>query len=252
MDGESGDGEPGGQSLNSRPSGEGRPLDAHKHLAGISILEGQTELTVRRLEKMCRWRAYAKGERIFDRSDTRDDVYLIVEGKVRAVDHTKSGQEVAFIEFGTGDLFGEFAAISAEPRSATVYALEDSVTAVVPGEAFIAFLRNRPEVALRLVLRFAKVIRLLKRRVVELGSLTSAQRIFSELFLMAEPDPSDTGKWVIRNMPEHRKFAEWTGTTEGSVALAIAQLLRVDVVERSPHTLHILDRDRLREMATKS
>ena len=53
-------------------------------------------------------------------------------------------------------------------------------------------------------------------------------------------------------MPEHRKFAEWTGTTEGSVALAIAQLLRVDVVERSPHTLHILDRDRLREMATKS
>ena len=91
--------------------------------------------------------AYAKGERIFDRSDTSDDVYFIVEGKVRAVDHTKSGQEVAFIEFGTGDLFGEFSAISAEPRSATVYALEDSVTAVVPGEAFIAFLRNRPEVA---------------------------------------------------------------------------------------------------------
>lgn len=252
MDGENGEGEPKAQPSDSGAFGEERSPDAHEHLAGISILKGLPEFAVRRLEKMCRWQSYSKGERIFDRTDTSGDVYFIVKGNVRAVDHTKSGQEVAFVEFKTGELFGEFAAIGAELRSATVYALEDSVMAVVPGEEFITFLRKHPEVALRLMLRFAKVIRSLRRRVVELGSMTSAQRIYSELLLMAEPDPSDTSKWVIRNMPEHSEIAEWTGTTQGSVAVAIADLLRVNMVERSPKTLHILDRQRLWKMATKS
>ena len=72
--------------------------DAEKSLTGMFLLADQPESTIKELEDVCRWYRYPKGERIFDRSDTRRDVYFIVEGCVRAVDHAQSGQEVAFVD----------------------------------------------------------------------------------------------------------------------------------------------------------
>ena len=228
------------------------PPGTEKNLAGIALLRDQPEATVRRLEKISRWYSCPQGALIFDRTDTRKDVYFIVEGSVRVIAHAPSGQEIAFNDLPAGDHFGELSAIDGEARTATLYALEDSVLAVVPGEDFVAFLREHPEVALSLMRDFARIIRSLNDRVVGLSTQTVVQRVYGELLRMAEPDPQVPRRWIIDPLPQHRDIAIWAGTTPETVARAIGQLLKAEVVKRRHKTLYIFDRQRLQQLVTAS
>ncbi len=169
---------------------------------------------------------------------------------MRAVDHTQSGQEIAFIDLKAGEHFGELSALDGGPRSATVYAVEDTVVAEVPGDVFVAFLREHADVALRMMTGFARSIRFLNGRVVGLSSMSGAQRVYGELLQIAEPDPTASGRWVISSMPRHSDIAIWAGTTSETVARALGRLLGAKVAMRRQKSLYILDRSRLQELAT--
>ncbi len=153
------------QQTGSESSRQELPSDAKRSLKGVKLLEDQPRATGNKLRKICRWYRYPKGERIFGRGDLQRDVYLIIVGCVRVVDHAQSGQEVAFIDLKAGEHFGELSALDGEPRSATVYAVEDSVLAEVPAEEFATFLRDHPDVVVRMLLDFARFLRILNERI---------------------------------------------------------------------------------------
>ena len=86
-------------------------------------------------------------------------MYFIVTGRVRVVNFSLSGREVAFDEIPAGAYFGETAAIDGEPRSATVVALGDTMVAIMSPETLYALLIEHPKVALSLMVRMATIIR---------------------------------------------------------------------------------------------
>ncbi len=222
------------------------------NLRSISLLEDLDKATIKRLEEISGWYWYPEGELIFDRTDQGSEVYLIVEGSVRIFGHAKSGQEVAFVDLHAGQYFGELSAIDGEARSATLYTLEDSVLAMVPGDEFMEFLDAHPDVSLGLMRFLVNTVRTLNSRVVGLSSTTVIQNVFTELIQMAEPDPSNPSEWIINHMPHHREIAVWVGTTPETVAEAIGQLFKEKVAKRQYKTLRILDRQRMLEMITAS
>jgi len=98
-----------------------------KHdLASIELLADLDENQRRDFEKSSRWRRFASDEQIIDQQSDSRDVYFIASGRVRVVNFTLSGKEVALEDLGAGQYFGELAAIDGRPRSSTVVALEDS------------------------------------------------------------------------------------------------------------------------------
>ena len=201
-------------------------------LGSVALLKGQAKATVSELEEICRWETYGEGDLIFDRTDTSSDVYFIVKGSVRVVGHAKSGQEVAFVDLRAGEHFGELSAIDGEARSATLYTLQDSLLAIVPGDVFVEFMREHADVAVRLMSHFVSTIRMLNSRVVGLSTTTVIQRVYSEILQLAEPDPSNPRRWIINTMPHHKELAVWVGTTPETVAKAIASLLEAQVAKR--------------------
>lgn len=58
-------------------------------------------------------------EQIFEKGDTGNSLYIVVEGKVRVHDGEKS-----IATLGPGEVFGELAALDPEPRMASVTATE--------------------------------------------------------------------------------------------------------------------------------
>ena len=64
---------------------------ASMSLKDNELLGGLNGKVAKALEKLCRWRRYAEGEKVFDRDDPSGDVYFVVEGSVRALDHSESG-----------------------------------------------------------------------------------------------------------------------------------------------------------------
>lgn len=217
-------------------------------LRGVKLLEDIPDEAVAELEKICRWESYVDGDLIFDRTDESNDVYFIAKGRVRVVGHAKSGQEVAFIDLGEGQHFGELSAIDGSPRSATLYTLDDCLLAVVPGDVFINYTRKYPNVALKMMEHFVGMIRTLNQRVVGLSTTSDIQRVYNEVLQLAEPDPADPSRWIVRFMPNHKELAVWAGTIPETVAKAIGKLLESEVAKREHKTLHIRDRHRLQEM----
>lgn len=217
-------------------------------LKELNLLKNMPDEAVVDLENICRWESYGDGELIFDRTDTSNEVYFIAKGRVRVVGHAKSGQEVAFVDLGVGIHFGELSAFDNAPRSATLYTLEDTLLAIAPGDAFIDYTRKHPSVAFRLMEHVVGMIRTLNQRVVGLSNTTDIQRVYNEILQLAEPNPSNPSRWVVRSMPNHKELAAWAGTVPETVAKAIGKLLETEVAKREYKTLHILDRRRLQEL----
>ena len=83
------------------------------------------------------------GERIIRAGDDADGVYFISQGEVEVA---VAGRQ---IKLGAGEVFGEMALISGQPRSADVTALDYSTFAVLSERDFRQLLRKYPDIRAR-------------------------------------------------------------------------------------------------------
>jgi NTE family protein len=91
-------------------------------------------------------RAIAGGEVLIREGDDADSLYLIAEGRVRVHNRRDDGTTQVLAELGRGELVGEMALVTNEPRSATVTAVRDSVVLELPASAFVELVRGHPDV----------------------------------------------------------------------------------------------------------
>ncbi len=95
-----------------------------------------------------RWRPetqmrFAPGELLMKQGDAAQESYVILRGRVR-VYHESEGARAFLRECGAGEIVGEMALISHQPRSATVEATEETLVAVVTQERLEEQLRGLP------------------------------------------------------------------------------------------------------------
>jgi CRP-like cAMP-binding protein len=63
------------------------------------------------------------GEMLFARGDPGNEIYLVVEGRIRISVLSSDGRELSFAHAVPGDVFGEIAALDGSPRSADATAI---------------------------------------------------------------------------------------------------------------------------------
>ena len=63
------------------------------------------------------------GEVLFARGDPGNEIYLVVEGRIRISVLSSDGRELSFAHAVPGDIFGEIAALDGSPRSADATAI---------------------------------------------------------------------------------------------------------------------------------
>ena len=92
-----------------------------------------------------------KGDILFQKGATGNQMYVVLLGKVGVVEGKK-----VIATLATGDMFGEMALVTNEPRSATIVALEDSQLFVLSESTFERLMTKR--VAIRLLLNIVKTL----------------------------------------------------------------------------------------------
>ena len=110
--------------------------DLHK-IQGIGLLKELSESELVTLSRVCSWQRYAANEQIIDRQSETNDVFFIIEGKVRVVNYSLSGRVITLDDIIAGGHFGELAAIDEKTRSASVMALMPCFLAVISQGCFI-------------------------------------------------------------------------------------------------------------------
>ena len=187
----------------------------------------------------CRGLQFAAGDTITTHSDTDDDVYFIVSGKVRVVIYTASGKEISFGEQVAGEMFGEIAALDKSPRSAYVISLADTVLAAMSAENFLWTLQLYPSIMLRTFMRFTGLIRLLSLRVVEFSSLDVKNRLRAELLRLAWNNMDDTNTATISPAPRHVELANRISTHREAISRELTELASSGLIRKRNNCLYI-------------
>jgi len=225
--------------------------DRLEQLGRNSLLQGLKADDLKRIAELCRFETAARGTIILTPDSTSRDVYLVLNGRVRIVNFSLSGREVAYATAVPGDFFGELSAIDGEPRSATVAALERCELAVLPSEAFINTMMQCPVIAIRICRKLARIVRVSDERIMDLATLSAYQRVYGELLKLVKPDPVRTGSWLIYPLPTQASIAALASTTRETVARVVGQLASSGLAERKGRTLYVRDLARLRELGER-
>lgn len=162
------------------------------------------------------------------------------------MDTTGHGREVVYAEIPAGGHVGELAAIDGGPRSADVIAVTDCLIGALPAASFRALLARHPDMALRLLEGFARVVRLADRRITELSTMAAVERICRELLRRSH---GDKRALVVDELPTQELLASVTGTTRETVGKVMAQLAHSGLVRRCNRSLHLLDVERIKALA---
>lgn len=93
------------------------------------------------------------GEMLFREGDPGDYFCIVVNGRVRVTKTAVGGEVSRVAEIGPGEIVGEMAVVTHEPRSATVVAVRDTLLARLTTAAFERFMAKHPAWAFQVVSR---------------------------------------------------------------------------------------------------
>jgi CRP/FNR family transcriptional regulator, cyclic AMP receptor protein len=205
----------------------------------LSLLEPSERAAVALLG---RTRTYRRGDRLFLEGDRTDVAYLVVEGRARVLTTTAEGNEVTLSVRGPGELIGEMSALDpGSRRSASVVALDTLRCQVIASSELRAFLDAHPRAAVAVLRLMIGRLREADRRRTEFGSYDAIRRLARILVETADAETRSASLALSQ-----RELAGLIGASRESVARALAELRRRDMIATSRRTITIRDAAALR------
>lgn len=160
-------------------SGDGR---AHRHGSvprwpPASFLGSLTDSQRESLLALGVARVYVPGDVVLRQGDRGGLVVLILRGIAKVTVIAETGKETLLGIRGAGELIGEMATLSSQPRSATVVAATELHGRVILAAPFVTYLDRSPQVASRLAEMVAERLRAANRRRLEFNAYPVEGRV---------------------------------------------------------------------------
>jgi CRP-like cAMP-binding protein len=221
------------------------PDMTNRTLRNVALFKGLGDEALARWEAQCKWQTFDEGEFIVQAEDDTCDVFFLTEGRAHVIIYAPDGETVPFRHVMPGGMFGEFAAVDNQRRSATVEAAEPCLVACITANNFRKLLKGDNATTMALLKYAIGQIRALTDRVFAYSTLDVPKRILAHLVSLAQ-DGVVKGKEVhICPFPLQQEIADLLSTHREAVPREIAALRKEKIVERRGKVFVILDLDRL-------
>jgi CRP-like cAMP-binding protein len=129
-------------------------LERARALRGAALFAPLRPEELLSVAEICGEMRLAPGERLCSEGDTGDELYVLVEGRLRV---ERGGRILA--DLGAGECAGELAALDREPRSATITAITESRLVRLERDDLLDLLGDHPELVRALAGVLAERIR---------------------------------------------------------------------------------------------
>jgi CRP/FNR family transcriptional regulator, cyclic AMP receptor protein len=190
------------------------------------------------------YRHFAARTTIIDGTAASTMVYVMVDGRARAVAFSVDGRLVVLHDFGPGDLFGEDSLTGARSSNVDIVALDAVWAGLFESDVFLALMTNYSAVAIAFSQLLVTRLGDTARRLVEGSTLTATGRIHAELLRQARGGDAMT----IRPAPVLSVFALRAQTTRETASRAINALQKRGIVQRDGDGLRVVAPHRLEEL----
>lgn len=183
--------------------------------------------------------SFMPDEFIFWDGDTPEWFYIVAEGQVKVLKHSSSGKEFIIAFFGPGEMFGEVAVFENKPYPASAQAVTEIKVIGVKKDAFLSFLANRPQVALKIISVLGERLRDAQGRLRDFAGERVEQRLAGVLLMLsAKLGPT---------LPFTRQeIADVAGTTIETTIRVMSTLKNRGIIRSARGKVIILDEQKLR------
>jgi len=126
-------------------------------LKNIPIFHKLTPKEILVVDELLYERIYEKDEVVFEKGDPGHGIYIVVTGKLR-VDPCHQYLKTTLLDIGPGQSVGELALFDEGPRSATVVAIERTVTVALFQAELSALLLKNKNIGVKVLMEIVRVI----------------------------------------------------------------------------------------------
>jgi len=218
-------------------------------LVEIPLLAVLSEVEQEALAAMLMPRRMLKGQPVFLQGDPGDEMYLLLDGRIRISCESISGRDITLCFLKDGGFFGEMALLDGEPRSATAYAESNGTLLVLRRADFQRFLNEVPGAGISLLAFLSRRLRKANDRIQDFALLTVRERLAALLSDLAEregePVPDHPGV-LLPPTVSHRALAGLLGTSRETVSRMYGEFKELGLVEQNGRRIMVLDLEGLR------
>jgi CRP-like cAMP-binding protein len=230
------------------------PTDGDFAVASLRACPLFAQLEPDALEELAarlRQRRYRRNEVVFHQGDPGDTLHVIAEGAMKIVLPSPEGEEAIIATLRRGDFFGELALLDGGTHSATVTAVEPSMTLALPRAAFLDVLGASAGMRDALLRGRAAELRRLTGHVEELHFLDLAGRLAMRLVRLADESGEQHGEVTLDWPYTQSDLASMIGGTRQSVNKLLSLLVEDGLIRIDRESLVVLDRDGLARRAER-
>jgi CRP-like cAMP-binding protein len=216
-------------------------------LARVSLFAELTREDLAELAASARVRRYVKDQIIFGQGDPGTHLYVVASGRVAVGASSVDGRFLAYHTFGPAEVFGEFAVLDGQPRSADAIALEPSELLLLSGADFLRCLRSHPDVTIRLLLVMIRRIRDTNEQAIVIAFSPVSERLAKALLDLAETRAGGVGQNRTRTFRvTQTELATQIGATRETVNRSLSDFEAQGLIRSQRGQVTIISPDGLR------
>jgi CRP/FNR family transcriptional regulator, cyclic AMP receptor protein len=184
---------------------------------------------------------YKARTEVIRQSDPSTHVLLILKGRLMVTAVAARGYMALLALRRPGDIVGESAALSGNPRSATVTTLERAECVLVSRESFLEYLAEHPAAHTQLSGLLVDRVGAGDRRALEFASLTVKERLAVLLLDLARSHSRRTDSGLLLTVPlSQQELAGSVGASREAIARLLTELRRSGVVVTARRKIWVL------------
>jgi CRP/FNR family cyclic AMP-dependent transcriptional regulator len=189
-------------------------------LSTIPLFSSLDKNTLEELSVLLVKKEFKRNQTLISQGDHSRSLFLIEEGRTKVFSNDDEGKQTIFAFLGKGDYCGELSLLDAEPRSASVVALEKTRTLQLSYPQFDAFLKTHPEVSYSIFRALTASIRRIDETICNLTSLDVYGRI---THLLHKEAIEENGKLITQRLTQ-QDIAEMVGSSREMVSRILTEL----------------------------
>ena len=223
---------------------------AEEVLTRAPLFEGLDEEGTRALRAWVTEVALARGERLFDEGDDGDQLYVVLDGKIKLTRASADGRENLTSVLGPGEMFGELSLFDPRPRTSAASAVTDATVAALAHDALRPWLLERPDVSMHMLQALAKRVRREFDVTADLVFTDVPGRVAKNLLDLADRFGEQGGDGLhVHHDLTQEELAQLVGASRETVNKALADFAARGWLQISARSVLILDVERLRRRA---
>lgn len=219
-------------------------------LRQASIFTGLDDDAASSLEASMTSRSVHRGDVLFHEGDAGQELFVVIEGKIKLGRRSPDGRENLLAILGPGQVFGELSLFDPGPRSATATAVVDTDLRSLDHDALLPIITERPEVSRALLHQLAARLRRTNEVVGDLVFSDVPGRVAKALIDLADRfgRGADNGIHVNHDLTQE-ELAQLVGASRETVNKALADFATRGWLRLEPRSVLITDIERLKKRA---